>query len=124
VEDSQANALLVEQLISRRDNLRLLRAVNGDQGIEMANSHKPDLILMDMKLPGISGIDALIMLRNDPATALIPIIALSSNAFPSEIKKCLDAGCFRYLTKPFILEDLMDAIDAALQYATQNSPPR
>jgi CheY-like chemotaxis protein len=116
VEDNQANAELIKQIISRRDDLKLLTATDGNQGIEMASSHRPDVILMDMKMLGINGYEAFVRLRNNPATAHIPVIALSSNAHKNEIKQCLDAGFFQYLTKPFKITELMAVIDAALDY--------
>ena len=103
-----------KKLIDRRSDLKLLTAHDGSQGIEMALSHKPDLILMDINLPDISGLAAMKMLRGNPATAHIPIIALSSNAYPHQIEEGLEAGFFRYLTKPFKVNELMDAIDVAL----------
>ena len=120
VEDNPANARLVEELISRRSDLKLLTARDGYHGIEMALSHKPDVILMDINLPNISGLAALNILRENPATAHIPVIALSANAFQRQIEEGLEAGFFRYLTKPFKVNELMDAIDAALRYAAEN----
>ncbi len=124
VEDNRANALLVEVLIARRSDLKLLTAVNGYQGIEMACSHtdRPELILMDINLPDISGLAALKILRENPATAHIPVIALSSNAYARQIEEGLEAGFFRYLTKPFKVNELMEAIDVALRYAADNRP--
>ena len=122
VEDNPANAAVVNQLIERRSDLNLLTATNGHQGIEMACAFQPDLILMDMKMPGMSGLAAVAILRGNPATAHIPVIALSSNAYPNEIKQCLEAGVYRYLTKPYKITDLMTAIDTALLHAAENSP--
>ena len=119
VEDNPANLALVEQFLERRSDLILLTAVDGHQGIQLARACQPEIILMDMHLPGVSGFDAMQLLREDCATALIPIIALSSNAFEGEIKRCLEAGFFRYLTKPFELKVLMEAIDEALHVAME-----
>jgi len=119
VEDNPANAAMVNQLIARRSDLNLLTATNGLQGIEMACAFQPDLILMDMKMPGMSGLAAVAILRGNPATSHIPVIALSSNAYPSEIRQCLEAGVYRYLTKPYKIADLMAAIDSALLYAAE-----
>ncbi len=80
VEDNPANLKLVEQLIARRPTIRLLTAGDGNLGIQLARAHQPDVILMDINLPGISGIEALKILRDDPATAHIPIVALSANS--------------------------------------------
>lgn len=115
VEDNPANLKLVEQLIARRPSLRLLTAVDGNQGIQLARAHQPEMILMDINLPGISGIEALHILRDDPATAHIPIVALSANAMPRDIAKGLEAGFFSYLTKPIRVRAFMEALDAALE---------
>ncbi len=114
VEDNPANLRLVEQLIARRPTIRLLTAVDGNQGIQLARAHQPDVILMDINLPGISGIEALKILRDDPATAHIPIVALSANAMPRDIERGMTAGFFSYLTKPIKVHEFMAALDAVL----------
>lgn len=121
VEDNPANLALVEQLIARRSDLRLLTAVDAHLGIATAQSCKPDVILMDINLPGLSGFGALKILANDPLTAHIPVMALSANAMPRDIEKGLDAGFFRYLTKPIKVHEFMDALDLALHYAKEHS---
>jgi CheY-like chemotaxis protein len=118
VEDNPANLMLVEDLIARRPDLRLLSAMDGNRGIEIARASRPDVILMDINLPGISGIQALKILRADPATAHIPVVALSANAIPRDIEKGLAAGFFRYLTKPIKVNEFMDTLDAALKFTT------
>jgi PAS domain S-box-containing protein len=120
VEDNPANLKLVEQLIARRPDMRLLSAVNGNLGVRLARDNQPEVILMDINLPGISGIQALKALREDPATAHIPVLALSANALPLDVKKGLEAGFFRYLTKPIRVNDFMDALDVALEVARRN----
>jgi CheY-like chemotaxis protein len=114
VEDNPASLELVEQLMDARPSIRLLSAGDGSLGVELARAHQPDLILMDIDLPGISGIEALAMLRKDPATAHIPVIALSANAIPHDIERGMEAGFLRYLTKPIRVNEFMDALDAAL----------
>ncbi len=114
VEDNPANLMLIERLIARRPDLRLLTATDGDRGIEIARNSRPDVILMDINLPGISGVDAMKILANDPATAKIPVVALSANAMPHDIARGLSAGFFRYLTKPIKIKEFMDTIDVAL----------
>ena len=121
VEDNQANMKLVEQLIARRPDLRLLTAVNGTLGIEIARTAQPTVILMDINLPGISGVEALKVLRADPSTAHIPVVALSANAMPRDIEKGLQAGFFRYLTKPIKINEFMHTLDAALEFARQEA---
>ena len=115
VEDNPANLKLVEQLIARRPGMRLVTAVDGNMGIQLARANQPDVILMDINLPGISGLDALRILRDDPATAHIPVVALSANAMPRDIAKGLEAGFFSYLTKPIKVKEFMEALDTALE---------
>ena len=115
VEDNPANMKLVEQLIARRPNMRLLSAGDGTRGIALARIHQPEVILMDINLPGISGIQALKILREDPATEHIPVIAISANAMTHDIRRGLEAGFMRYLTKPIKVTEFMDALDQALE---------
>ena len=117
VEDNPANLELVEQLVSRRPDLRLLAAADGNLGVEFARAYLPEVILMDINLPGISGIEAMKILRADPTTAHIPIIALSANAVPHDIDKALEAGFFNYVTKPIKVTQFMQALDVALAYS-------
>ncbi len=115
VEDNPANLKLVEQLIARRPTMRLLSAVDGNLGIQLAHAHQPEVILMDINLPGISGFEALKILHDDPATAHIPVVAISANAMPRDIAKGLEAGFVSYLTKPIKVKEFMEALDAALK---------
>jgi CheY-like chemotaxis protein len=121
VEDNPANMMLIEDLIARRPDIRLLSARDGNRGVEIARSSRPDVILMDINLPGISGIKALGILAEDPATSHIPVIALSANAIPRDIEKGLQAGFFRYLTKPIKVNELMETLDLALECARSQS---
>ncbi|HEY8025440.1 MAG TPA: ATP-binding protein [Burkholderiaceae bacterium] len=114
VEDNPANLALIEQLILRRNDLTLLIATNGRSGVELARERLPDLILMDINLPDISGLEALRMLQDTPETAHIPVIALSANAVPHDIESGLRAGFLRYLTKPIKINEFMDALDSML----------
>jgi len=109
--------MLVEDIIARRNDISLLSAKDGKQGIKMARASVPDLILMDINLPGISGLDAMKILAKDSATAHIPVIALSANAVPHDIEKGLQAGFFRYLTKPIKVIEFMETLDIALKFA-------
>jgi signal transduction histidine kinase/CheY-like chemotaxis protein len=123
VEDNPANLKLVEQLIARRPDMRLLSASDGNLGIQLARANQPEVILMDINLPGISGIEALRILRADPATAHIPVVALSANAMPRDIEKGLQAGFFRYLTKPIRVAEFMETLDVALKFAVEFAGP-
>lgn len=115
VEDNPANLMLVEVLISRRTDIRLITAVDGITGLEMALLHQPDIILMDINLPGINGIRVMEILAQDSRTADIPVVALSANAMPRDIERGLEAGFFRYLTKPIVVNEFMSTLDQALE---------
>ncbi|MBK9575927.1 MAG: PAS domain S-box protein [Fibrobacteres bacterium] len=116
VEDNPANLSLVEQLVARRPELRLVTAVTGNLGIELARAKRPELILMDINLPDISGFEALRILRQDPSTSHIPIVAISANAMPHDIARGLKAGFFLYLTKPIKIAEFNSTLDAALEF--------
>ncbi len=117
VEDNVANLSLVESLVGLRSDLRLLSARDGLAGLAMARAELPHVILMDINLPGLSGIDIHRILCLDPLTAHIPVIALSANAMPSDISEGLAAGFYLYLTKPVKNEELMHSLDLALTLA-------
>ncbi|WP_124951715.1 hybrid sensor histidine kinase/response regulator [Sulfuriferula thiophila] len=117
VEDNPANLMLVEQIIERHPHIRMLSAQDGKHGITLARAHIPDVILMDINLPGINGFEALDILRADPATAHIPVVALSANAMCHDIERGADAGFFCYLTKPINIHKLMDALNDALRFS-------
>jgi PAS domain S-box-containing protein len=117
VEDNPANLMLIEDLVARRPDIRLLSAADGIRGIEIAHAARPDVILLDINLPDISGIEVLHILATDPATAHIPVVALSANAMPRDIDRGLKAGFFRYLTKPIKVNEFMDTLDVALAFA-------
>ena len=121
VEDNPANLKLVERLIARRPDMRLLTAIDGTIGVDLARSARPEVILMDINLPGISGIEALKILRGDPATHHIPVVALSANAVPRDVQKGLEAGFFRYLTKPIKVTEFMDTLNAALDFVDKGA---
>jgi CheY-like chemotaxis protein len=123
VEDNPANLKLVEQLIARRPTMRLLSAPDGNMGIQIARANQPEVILMDINLPGISGLEALKILREDPATAHIPVLALSANAMAGDIAKGLEAGFFSYLTKPIKVMEFMAAVDTAFEFAHGHAGP-
>ena len=119
VEDNPANLKLVEEIVGFRPDLRLLSAPDARLGIELAKAHRPAFILMDLNLPGLSGFDALRELRGDPATATIPVIALTANAMARDIERGLASGFFRYLTKPINIDEFTAAIDSTLAWIEQ-----
>ncbi|MDZ4186211.1 MAG: PAS domain S-box protein [Desulfuromonadales bacterium] len=117
VEDNPANLMLVEDILARRSDIRLLSARDAVTGIKMALASLPDVVLMDINLPGISGIEALKILAESPTTAHIPVVALSANAIPRDIEKGLEAGFFRYLTKPIKVNQFLETLDMVLKHA-------
>ncbi|BBP02096.1 ATP-binding protein [Sulfuriferula nivalis] len=117
VEDNQANLMLVEQIVARHPHLNMLSASDGYLGITLAREHLPDVILMDINLPGMNGYEALAILRSDPATKHIPVIAISANAMRHDIDKGSNAGFFYYLTKPIKIDELMAVLNNALALA-------
>jgi PAS domain S-box-containing protein len=121
VEDNPANLMLVENIIERRPDIRLLSARDGHSGVATARLALPDVILMDINLPGLSGSKALEILACDPATAHIPVVAISANAMPRDIEQGLEAGFFRYLTKPIRVTEFMEMLDDALAFAKNPS---
>ncbi|HYP33463.1 MAG TPA: ATP-binding protein [Burkholderiaceae bacterium] len=114
VDDNRANLALLTEALSLRTDCLVLTATDGQAGVDMARSHGPDVILMDNNMPVMSGREAMRILREDPATAGIPIIAVSAAAMPDTVSAGLQQGYFRYLVKPYDLVDLADAIDAAI----------
>jgi len=114
VEDNPANLRLVEEIVRFRSDLRLLSALDGHVGLSLARAHQPEIILMDLNLPGMSGIEVLKQLRADPLTASIPVIALTANAMARDIERGLAAGFTRYLTKPIDIDKFTEAINSTL----------
>jgi len=114
VEDNPANLRLVEEIVAFRRDLRLLSAPDGHLGLELAKAHRPDVILMDLNLPGMSGFEVLRQLRADPETTWIPVIALTANAMPRDIERGMAAGFHRYLTKPIDIDKFTEAINSTL----------
>ena len=114
VEDNPANLSLVTHILARHPGIRLLTATDGPAGIALARQERPKVILMDINLPGMDGFEALRRLKGDPATASIPVLAISANAMVGERERGLKAGFTAYLTKPIKLDEFMMAVRAAL----------
>jgi len=117
VEDNPANLKLVTQLIARRPNLCLLSAADATLGIELARDRQPAVILMDINLPGISGIGALKILREDPLTQHIPVVAISANAMPHDIHKGPGGRLLSLSHKPIRVIEFMEVVDLALEFS-------
>jgi CheY-like chemotaxis protein len=124
VEDNPANLRLVEEIVRFRSDVRLLSALDGHVGLSLARAHQPELILMDLNLPGMSGIEVLKQLRADPLTANIPVIALTATAMPRDVERAIAAGFNRYLTKPIDIDKFTEAINSTLaQLRSQKAAP-
>ncbi len=114
IEDNPANLRLVEQILDRIPNLRMWSAPEPLLGMELAMEHLPDLILLDINLPGMDGYEVLEQLRSKEETCAIPVIAISANAMPKDIKKGEEAGFDGYITKPVHVKDLLKIVESNL----------
>ncbi|UUZ54514.1 response regulator [Massilia sp. H-1] len=113
IEDNPGNLRLVEEIVRPRTDLRLLSAAEGHAGIALARQHLPHVILVDIHLPGIDGFEIRRLLRADPRTARIPVIAMTARAMPSDIARGKEAGFYSYLTKPIDIDLFSSVIDRA-----------
>jgi CheY-like chemotaxis protein len=118
VEDNEANQELVTRFL-RREGFEVIQATDGVTGVALAQSQVPDLILMDLSLPELDGWEATRQIRANPATATIPIIALTAHAFAEEVKDALLAGCNQYETKPLVYRRLIKKIRTLLDAETE-----
>lgn len=114
IEDNPANVRLMEELVSHVPNLTMMSAENGELGVEFAKRYQPDVILMDINLPGMSGFDALKKLGRSGKTKPIPVIALSAFALPADVEEGISAGFHEYLTKPINVEQVISAVMGAV----------
>jgi len=111
IEDDPVNFTLVERILEFRPALTLMHARTGNDGVELAQSYRPKLILLDLNLPDIHGSEVLRRLQNEPVTAQVPVVVLSADATPSQIERLLTAGARNYLTKPFDIDPFLAVID-------------
>jgi CheY-like chemotaxis protein len=114
VEDNVSNQKLVERVLAHRPGIRLLTALQGSLGLELAQNHRPDLVLLDLHLPDGSGEEVLARLRDDPATSDIPIVVLSADATRGRIARLLEEGADAYLTKPLDVQRFLEVLDEKL----------
>jgi PAS domain S-box-containing protein len=117
IEDNLSNLTLVERLLERVPGVRLIPAMQGQLGLELARRHQPDLILLDLHLPDLHGRDVLQALKDDAKTARIPVVVLSADATPSQVERLLAAGAADYATKPIDVEWLLDTVTATARDA-------
>jgi CheY-like chemotaxis protein len=111
IEDDPVNFMLVERILEFRPALKLMHARCGEIGVELAQTHRPRLILLDLNLPDIHGSEVLRRLQNEPTTATVPVVVLSADATPSQIERLLTAGARNYLTKPFDIDPFLAVVD-------------
>jgi signal transduction histidine kinase/ActR/RegA family two-component response regulator len=116
IEDNLSNLRLIEQLLTRRENVELVAAMQGRLGIDLARQHRPSVVLLDLHLPDINGEEILAELRADPSTASIPVVILSADATPGRVQRLLTAGAHAYLTKPLDVRQLLATLDDLLDH--------
>ncbi|MBT4590147.1 MAG: PAS domain S-box protein [Rhodospirillaceae bacterium] len=115
IEDDTSNLHLMEELIDNIQNIDLLSAISAEDGLESARENHPDIIFMDINLPGMSGLEAMAILQDSTETKDIPVIALSAAAMPHDIEKGREAGFYNYLTKPFDISEVLTNVNEALK---------
>lgn len=118
VEDNERNLKLVRDVLQVKGFLTL-EAGTAEDGIKLAGERKPDLILMDIQLPGMSGIDALKVLRSNSATAAIPVVAVTASVMQQDRKQITEAGFDGYIGKPINIKEFLDAVWSALGKSSQ-----
>jgi two-component system, cell cycle response regulator DivK len=117
VEDNDKNMKLARDILQAK-GYATIEAVTGEDGVRLAKERKPALVLMDIQLPGINGIEALRQLRADPATASIPVIAVTASVMASDRREITDAGFDGYVGKPISLKAFLDAVRRGLESRT------
>ena len=117
VEDNRSNITLIEQMLAEKPEIKLITAMRGQLGIELARQHSPDLILLDLHLPDLPGWEVLSRLQRDAATREIPVVVISADVTEHQIKRLMAAGARAYLTKPFDMQEFFRIIE-------QTSAPR
>lgn len=111
IEDNLSNLRLIEQVLARRPHATLLSALQGQLGLDLAREHRPDLILLDLHLPDLSGEEVLRQLLEEPRTRDIPVVILSADVTPGQVERLLAAGAQAYLTKPLDVRKLLALVD-------------
>ena len=114
IEDNPVNVLLMEAMLAHVAGLRVVTAPLPGLGLQMARDERPDLILLDIQLPGMDGYEVLRRLRADPTCRAVPVIAVSANAMPSDVERGISAGFAEYLTKPLDMNRLIASVEAVL----------
>ncbi|MBA3351356.1 MAG: response regulator, partial [Blastocatellia bacterium] len=115
IEDNPSNTILMERVLQYRKGMRLVPAALGRLGLELAEAQKPDVILLDLHLPDITGWDVLQRLKQNPATANIPVVIISADATETQVERLMNIGADEYLTKPFDVARLLEVLDRYMQ---------
>jgi CheY-like chemotaxis protein len=122
IEDNFSNLQLIERVLERRPGIELLSARQGNLGLEMAMSRRPDLVLLDLHLPGIPGWEVLASLQANPSLRDIPVVVISADATTRQIEKLMNAGARAYLTKPIDVSELLRVLDEHLGSGRNSLP--
>jgi CheY-like chemotaxis protein len=120
IEDNLANLRVVEALLRRRPGMSVIPAMQGRLALELAHDHRPDVIVLDLHLPDLTGQQVLQRLRADPRTRGIPVIVASADATPNRVRELSELGAYAYISKPLDLSRFLDLIDSALAGDTPN----
>ena len=115
IEDHEVNMILVEELLRQYPGVTMVKAATGWEGVRLAREERPDLVLLDMHLPDIDGMELLRHLQADEATAGIPVVVVSADALPAQVEAARAAGAAGYLTKPVSVVELLAVVDAVLE---------
>jgi PAS domain S-box-containing protein len=115
IEDNLSNVKLIQRVLQRRPNITLLHAADGQRGLDMTRHHRPDMVLLDLNLPDLSGEAVLLHLKADPSLGLIPVVVLSADAMPAQTRRLTAAGARAYLTKPLDVAQVLQLVDDILR---------
>ena len=121
IEDNAANLRLVERVFERRPAIELISASQGLPGLELVRARQPDVVLLDINLPDVSGEEVMRLIRADPLTTNIPVVVLSADANYRQVQHLLEAGAVAYLTKPIDINDLLTTVDELIQGRNHHS---
>ena len=119
IEDNLSNVRLMERILNRRPALTLTTAASGQDGVARARAQRPDVVLLDLHLPDVPGEEVLGQLKGDSALSDVPVIVLSADATPGQVKRLLASGATAYLTKPLAIPEVLAAIDRVVQARTR-----
>jgi CheY-like chemotaxis protein len=114
IEDNMSNLKLIERVLELRPNVRMLSAMQGNIGLDLAHQHLPNMILLDLHLPDIQGEEVLARLRSDPVTRDIPVVIITADATPGQVQRLIASGAAAYLTKPLNVSQFLELLDELL----------